>query len=97
MLGTEDDMDKKNIANLSPEERLLETHVIEIDGMTCDSCVNIINDALQAVDGVKEVRVDRPNRRVHVTYDSSKTNIPALHDVLLDHGYRPTIFAEPAR
>ena len=90
-------MDRKNIANLSPEERLLETHVIEIDGMTCDSCVNIINDALRVVDGVKDVRVDRPSRRVAVTYDSSKTNIPALHDVLLDHGYRPTIFAEPSR
>lgn len=97
MLKLEKRMDKKNIANLSPEERLLETHVIEIDGMTCDSCVRIIDDALRGVDGVKEVSVDRPARRATVTYDSSKTNIPALHDILLRHGYRPTVFAELSR
>ncbi|MDB6121308.1 MAG: actP [Pedosphaera sp.] len=90
-------MDIKNIANISPEERLLETHVIEIDGMTCDQCVRVIDEALRGVDGVKEVQVDRANSRATVTYDSSKTNIPALHDTLLRHGYRPTTFAIPTR
>jgi copper chaperone CopZ len=90
-------MDKTNIANLSPEQRFLETKEIEIDGMTCDNCVRTIEKALHGVDGVREVRVDRHRRRATVTFDTTKTNMPALHDILLGHGYRPTRFAEPSR
>jgi len=43
------------------------------------------------------VRVNRGTRLATVTFDTTKTNIPALHDILLSHGYHPTRFAEPAR
>lgn len=97
LLWNREHMDKTNIANLSPEERFLETKQIEIDGMTCDNCVRTIEKALRGVDGVREVRVEREHRRATVTFDTTKTNIPALHDTLLSHGYHPTRFAEPAR
>lgn len=87
-------MDKTNIANLSEEERDLDTRVIEIDGMTSDECVQIIKNALGGVDGVKKVIVNRHNRRVTVTFDTTKTNMPEIHDTLLRHGYHPTRFAE---
>lgn len=90
-------MDKTNIANISPEERVLDTKEIEIDGMTCDNCVRTIEKALRGVLGVKDVRVNRGTRLATVTFDTTKTNIPALHDVLLSHGYHPTRFAEPGR
>lgn len=90
-------MDKTNIANLSPEQRILETKEIEIDGMTCDNCVRTIEKALGGVDGVREVRVDRSRNRATVTFDTTRTNMPALHDILLSHGYRPTRFAETPR
>jgi copper chaperone CopZ len=51
---------------------------------------------LRGVDGVRKVQVDRARRLVTVTYDTRKTHIPALHDTLLSHGYRPTRFAEPS-
>ena len=89
-------MDKTNIDNLSPEERYRETREIEIDGMTCDECVRTIKRAFRGTDGVEAVHVDRRKRLVTVTFDTRKTNIPALHDILLSHGYRPTPFAEPA-
>jgi copper chaperone len=88
-------MDKRNIDNLSPEERWFDTSEIEIDGMTCDNCVRTIEKALRGVDGVRDVRVDRARRLVAVTYDTRKTHVPALHDALLSHGYHPTRFAEP--
>lgn len=90
-------MDKKNIDNISPEERAMETREIEIDGMTCDNCVRIIERALRTVDGVKEVRVDRAARLATVTYDSRKTDMPTLHDTLLSHGYHAKPFAELTR
>src|SRR5579884_452612 len=90
-------MDKTNIANLSPEQRFLETKEIEIDGMTCDICVRTIEKALRGVDGVREVSVDRSRNRATVTFDNTRTNMPALHDILLSHGYRPTRFAQSPR
>jgi len=68
---------------------VLETHEIGIAGMTCDHCVRRVEKALRGVNGVTEVRVDRPAARATVTFDSTKTNIPALHDALLASGYRP--------
>ncbi len=90
-------MDKRNIDNLDPEDKFFDTSKIEIDGMTCDNCIRIIEKALRAVNGVKSVRVDRAKRLATVTYDTRKTHIPELHDVLLSHGYHPTRFAEPSR
>ncbi|MDB6109721.1 MAG: Heavy metal transport/detoxification protein [Pedosphaera sp.] len=90
-------MDKRNIDNLSPEERFFDTSNIEIDGMTCDECVRTIELALRGVDGVREVHVDRAKRLATVIYDTRKTHMPALHDILLSRGYHPTRFAEPVR
>jgi copper chaperone CopZ len=61
----------------------LETHEIGIDGMTCDNCVRRVEKALRGVIGVKEVRVDRRSALASVTFDTTKTHIPALHDALL--------------
>ncbi|HXT12042.1 MAG TPA: heavy-metal-associated domain-containing protein [Candidatus Angelobacter sp.] len=68
----------------------LETHDIGIAGMTCDNCVRRVEKALRAVNGVTEVRVDRQAALATVTFDTTKTHIPELHDALLKSGYRPT-------
>lgn len=80
----------ENIAGAS----VLETHEIGIDGMTCDNCVRRVEKALRGVVGVKEVRVNRPAALATVTFDTTKTHIPELHDALLKSGYRPS--ARPA-
>ena len=71
-------------------EEVLETRDIGILGMTCDKCVQRVEKALRGVDGVKEVRVDRPAALATVTFDTVKTHIPALHDALLKSGYKPS-------
>ena len=76
---------RENIAGTST----LETHDIGIAGMTCDNCVRKVEKGLRSVDGVTEVHVDRPAALATVTFDSARTNIPALHDALLKSGYRP--------
>jgi copper chaperone len=72
-----------------PGTTTLETHDIGIAGMTCDHCVRKVESALRRVNGVQEVRVNRQAALATVSFDSTKTNIPALHDVLLQSGYTP--------
>jgi copper chaperone CopZ len=62
--------------------------------MTCDNCVRTVEKALRGVPGVTQVRVNRHAAQATVTFDSTKTHLPALHDALLKSGYRPS--AQPA-
>jgi copper chaperone CopZ len=88
-------MDETNTVNIKrPVEPVLETKDVAIAGMTSDACVKIIERALRKKDGVTEVRVDRDRSVATVTYDTRKTDIPALHDALLKSGYHPTREAE---
>lgn len=88
-------MEKTNIDNIQGTDlELLETKEIGIAGMTCDNCVRTIERALRGKEGVREVKVDRAKGLATVTYDTRKTNIPALHDILLKAGYTPTATAD---
>lgn len=78
--------ERENIVGTST----LETHDIGISGMTCDNCVHRVEKALRGVKGVAEVHVDRPKALATVTFDTTKTHIPELHDALLKSGYRPS-------
>ena len=75
-------------------EGVLETRDIGISGMTCDNCVRKVEKALRSQPGVKEVRVNRAAALATVTFDTSRVDIPALHDALLKSGYRPTSTAD---
>ncbi len=77
----------------SRREEISETREIGITGMTCDNCVRRVERALRAVPGVKQVKVDRAAARATVTFDTARTNIPALHDALLKSGYQPAALA----
>ena len=78
----------------SEKESAWETRDIGIQGMTCDNCVRKAEKALRSKPGVKEVRVDRAAARATVTFDRAKTDIPALHDALLQSGYTPAPVAD---
>ena len=90
-------MDETNTVNTerppaNPEVGMntMVTKQIAIEGMTCDNCVHTVERAFRGHRGVKNVQVDRQNAIATVTFDSTQTDIPELHDTLLKAGYRPT-------
>jgi copper chaperone CopZ len=83
-------MEKTQIGNLPHEIRVTDTARIGISGMTCDNCVRKVEEALRAVRGIKEVKVDRAAAVATVTYDNSVVDLPAMHDALLKSGYKPS-------
>ena len=68
----------------------LQIRDIGIAGMSCDNCARTIERALKAHTGITDVIVDRPAGIARVTFDPAKTNIAAIHDVILKAGYHPT-------
>jgi copper ion binding protein len=87
-------MQKYNVADIDPNEVIWETQTLAIEGMTCDNCVKKVEKALRGVSGVKSVEVDRENARANITFDTTKTDMPALGDALKASGYRARPFAD---
>lgn len=69
---------------------LWETRVLGIEGMTCDNCVKTLTRALKRINGIKEVQVDRENAQATITFDTTKTDMAAIHEAVLKSGYKPT-------
>jgi copper chaperone len=83
-------MQQYNVETPNQPAEVWETRVLGIEGMTCDNCVRTLTRALHAVNGVKDVQVDRASARASITFDTTKTNMPAIHEAILRSGYKPT-------
>jgi Cu+-exporting ATPase len=69
---------------------------IDIQGMTCASCVRRVERALRAVPGVQDATVNFATEQASVTYDASLTTQDALAQAVRNAGYevaRPRVEA----
>lgn len=57
---------------------------IQVEGMTCGSCVARVKRAVQSVDGAAEVNVEMKTQTVRVT---TTANIDAVKSAVTDAGY----------
>ena len=55
---------------------------LEIDGLICSACVDTVEDALKAVNGVREADISLNDSEAVVTFDSSKCNTDDLIEAL---------------
>ena len=57
--------------------------------ISCDHCAHAIDQALTALDGVAQVRVDVDAKRVEIEHDPSRVDAGRIDAVLEDEGYPP--------
>ena len=69
----------------------METIDLNVNGMTCGSCVASVTRALQSVPGVATVAVDLPSGAAHVA-TSGDVTIATLTDALAAAGYEASAF-----
>ncbi len=68
-----------------------QTCVLPIEGMTCASCVRVVETALNRVDGVQQVAVNLASEKATINFGSG-VNIDLLKQAVRDIGYDvPTI------
>jgi copper chaperone len=68
----------------------MKTHqetTLNVEGMSCPSCIRHIDDALREVQGVREVSVLLEQSQVRVKYDATTAHINSLVEALKDAGY----------
>jgi Cu+-exporting ATPase len=66
---------------------LEKTVILKIDGMTCATCVQIVEKALSNVPGVIEVNVNLATEKAKIRYDSRLTSIIDLRQAVKNTGY----------
>ncbi|MBI2058163.1 MAG: heavy-metal-associated domain-containing protein [Nitrospirae bacterium] len=64
---------------------------LEVAGMTCDSCVKHVQDALKKVDGVKTSNVDIKGKSASVVFLDDKTSPEKLADAVTKAGYEAKV------
>lgn len=61
--------------------------ILEVDGMTCSSCVRHVEGALRKIEGIGAVEVKLREGKVRVEHDPAKAPIARMIEVLADAGY----------
>ncbi len=74
-----------NYSNSSVSENIS----LKIEGMSCASCVNKIEKALNKVDGVSKVNVNFATETCNVSFDKEKTDSNKISKAIKDIGYTP--------
>ena len=62
---------------------------IGVKGMTCASCVKVVEDSLMAVDGIFSASVNLATEKVSVRYNPEQVTVPVMKAVITDAGYEP--------
>uniref|UniRef100_A0A2K5CQR3 Copper-transporting ATPase 1 n=1 Tax=Aotus nancymaae TaxID=37293 RepID=A0A2K5CQR3_AOTNA len=70
---------------------LTQETVINIDGMTCNSCVQSIEGVISKKPGVKSIRVSLANNNGTVEYDPLLTSPETLREAIEDMGFDATL------
>jgi len=80
-------MSTKHVTEHVPEPTNAQITLLEVQGMSCGSCVRHVSEALTELDGVGTVEVQLRDGLVVVSHDLTQTSIPQLVAALQEAGY----------
>ena len=79
--------ERQNISNDHPNLNIIE---FKIDGMTCTSCEDHIEHAVNKLSGIVTVKASYENSNAIVEYDSLQTSLPKIQEAIGTTGYTIT-------
>jgi copper chaperone len=65
----------------------METATIDVGGMSCAGCVASVTRVLKAVPGVQDATVTLQPGVATISYDATRTDLPALKAAIREAGY----------
>ena len=61
---------------------------LNVEGMTCDHCVQTIKEAVNNLVGISRVEVDLENKQVAVEYDKALVKLDSVTDKIVEIGFK---------
>jgi len=65
----------------------MENKTLKVDGMSCNHCVNAVNNALGGLAGVANVAVSLKEGTVSFNFDPALASIEAIKAAITEEGY----------
>ncbi|HEX2911017.1 MAG TPA: heavy metal translocating P-type ATPase [Chloroflexia bacterium] len=78
----------------APQAVINKTVQLEIEGMTCASCVSRIERKLMKVEGVRQANVNLATERGSISYFPDKVSLPQLISAVEAAGYKARLFSD---
>jgi len=60
---------------------------LNVEGMTCDHCVQTIKEAVNNLVGISRVEVDLENKQLAVEYDKALVKLDSITDKIVEIGF----------
>ncbi len=61
--------------------------IFDVEGMSCNHCVNSIKNAVGSLNGVESVDVDLKGKKVAVDYTDGLVTVQTIKETIEDQGY----------
>lgn len=68
-----------------------ETKTLDIEGMTCSSCVRNVEETVQKQEGIQKATVNFASEKLQMTYDTDKTSVENIINVIEKRGYAASL------
>ncbi len=65
----------------------MKNQAINVNGMSCDHCVQTITTALEGINGVAGIQVDLGKKVVAVEYEENKTDLKTISNKISEVGF----------
>lgn len=65
----------------------MNTVTLNVQGMSCNHCVNSIEGALGKLEGVQSAKVSLADNQVTVTFEESVVSLDKVKEMIEDQGY----------
>jgi copper chaperone len=65
----------------------MEQKTLKVSGMSCEHCVKAVNNALLALPGVSDVKVDLKGGTAAFTFDPAQTPLANIKAAITEEGY----------
>jgi len=65
----------------------MENVILNVEGMSCNHCVQSVEGALNKLEGVFSTIIDLNEKSVEITYEADKIGPEKLTEVIEDQGY----------
>ncbi len=60
---------------------------IHVEGMTCGHCAETVTQAVRAINGISQVKVDLDKKQVSVDFDESRTGLDEISSKIIEVGF----------
>ncbi len=61
--------------------------ILNVDGMTCSSCIRHVEGALRELEGVSAIEVKIKDGKVRIEHDPSRASVEQMIEALGEAGY----------